>query len=197
MGLEVGIYSGLAGALVMFIFMEVVTHAKITNADMVRAVGSMITRRYENALLVGLILHVLLGTIFGLLYCHVLSHMQAESLGINLAIGGFGGFVHGLIISYIILIEGQNRHPLERYQSAGFEVAVGHVSGHIVYGICVAYTYSSLMLSPQALSLEYLIESPAAIYFGVALLLMAFGAIVSSVLNIWTQIHKKGAIEEK
>lgn len=141
MDIIASVYGGLIGALSMFVLMELITLSGLANADMVRAVGSMITRKEENSLKVGMSLHLVAGLIFSLFYCYVLSTIPNATLHVFVGAGAFLGFAHGLIVSYIILIEGQNRHPVEKFRNAGFEVALAHVVGHVIYGVSLAYVY--------------------------------------------------------
>ena len=136
------LYAGVAGAIAMFVFMELITLSKLANADMVRAVGSLITRKEENSFKVGIILHLTAGVIFSFLYCYILNLLQTNDIVVYTFVGAFGGFTHGLLVSYFILIEGQNRHPVEKFQTAGFEVALAHVVGHVIYGAIVGYSYA-------------------------------------------------------
>ena len=41
------LFSGIISTFLMIIFLELVTRTKFANADMVRAIGSMITRSYD------------------------------------------------------------------------------------------------------------------------------------------------------
>ncbi|NIS09829.1 MAG: hypothetical protein GWO07_14000, partial [Candidatus Dadabacteria bacterium] len=56
--LTVTIFSGIMATLMMIGIMELITRSKLANADMVRAIGSIFTKAYENSLTPGLIAHI-------------------------------------------------------------------------------------------------------------------------------------------
>ena len=62
------IITGLLSTGAMSIFLWFVTGFNIVNADMIRAIGSLITRDEKNALLPGLFIHFNAGTIFTCVY---------------------------------------------------------------------------------------------------------------------------------
>jgi hypothetical protein len=66
------IVAGLTGTVFMSLVMWFIHERGWANADMIRAVGSLVTRRYDNALLPGLLLHVLAGCIFAVVYLIVM-----------------------------------------------------------------------------------------------------------------------------
>ena len=150
MDITSALYSGFLGAISMFVFMELITLSKLANADMIRAVGSLITKTEEHSFKVGMVLHLLAGLGFALLYCYILSFIGTSEVAVFIGVGAFGGFVHGLLVSYFILTEGQNRHPLKKYQNAGFEVALAHVVGHVIYGAVIGYTFAYQILAETA-----------------------------------------------
>ncbi len=107
-----------------------------TNADMVRAVGSFFTKRYESALRTGLAIHFLLGIIFAAVYLHTLSVMALPDLGSLVLFGGVMGLGQGFIVGYGI-VKFAHIHPVEQFQKADYQVAIAHIVGHIVYGVII------------------------------------------------------------
>lgn len=128
----------------MSILMTIVHQSKWANANMVRALGSFVTRRYENALLPGLLIHFFSGILFAFPYAFVFGLVDVRSAGALGAIGALVGFVHGFAMSFILLTSVSERHPLERFRSAGIEVAVAHILGHIAYGAVVGIVFGLL-----------------------------------------------------
>lgn len=114
-----------------------------TNADMVRAVGSLFTKKIENAFKAGLIMHFIAGTIISGIYLHILSILNLGSFAGIIFVGGIMGFIHGFIFSFVMVIYSEH-HPVESFQEADFEVAVAHVLGHIVYGMLIGVVFSVL-----------------------------------------------------
>lgn len=116
-----------------------------TNADMVRAIGSLFTKSYENALRVGLIIHFTMGIIISAVYLHFLALLNLPSLTSVVFVGGIIGFVHGFVFSFGLVIMAEN-HPVEKFKEADFEVAVAHILGHIVYGLLIGAIFGLLRM---------------------------------------------------
>ncbi len=116
-----------------------------TNADMVRALGSLITRSYTNALGVGLVIHFVSGTIIAAIYLHTFSILQLSNLPSEVLVGGLFGFGQGLIVGWCI-IRFADRHPVPEFQQADFQVAAAHVIGHIVYGVLMGTAFGTMRM---------------------------------------------------
>jgi len=131
---------GLAGFLAttaMILVMTFIHKMKWANADMIRAVGSMITGSYEGSFYFGLIAHYSIGIGFSFLYTLLIAVAPIHTPGSTEIITALVGFVHGLMVGLLLMVEVAEHHPIERFQRAGLGVAVSHVIGHIVYGLTV------------------------------------------------------------
>jgi len=131
------ILSGILGTCGMSLVMWLINRSGLANADMIRAVGSIYTRSYENALLPGIIMHFTAGIIFAFLYVVFLSIFSLGSVGAYIGMGAMTGVFHGLVVSFLIVVLVAEHHPIEQFQKAGAEVAVAHLFGHIIYGLIV------------------------------------------------------------
>lgn len=131
------IVAGVIGTGGMTFTMYMINKMGITNAKMVIAIGSIITKTRENAIRVGLVMHFTAGIAFAILYTIFFSVYGIT--GILQFVGvGFGfGFIHGFVMSFILIIAVAEHHPLEEFRKAGFDVAVAHVIGHLIYGTLV------------------------------------------------------------
>jgi hypothetical protein len=114
-----------------------------TKADMVRAVGSLFTKKIENALKAGLVMHFLAGIIISGIYLHILSILNLQNAAGIIFVGGIMGFIHGFIFSFVMVIYAEH-HPVKEFQEADFEVAIAHVLGHIVYGLLIGAMFAIL-----------------------------------------------------
>jgi uncharacterized membrane protein YagU involved in acid resistance len=131
------IISGILGTGGMSFVMWLINRSGLANADMIRAVGSIYSRSYENALLPGIIMHFTAGIIFAFLYVVFLSIFSLGSVGAYIGMGAMTGVFHGLVVSFLIVVLVAEHHPIEQFQKAGAEVAVAHLFGHIIYGLIV------------------------------------------------------------
>ena len=116
-----------------------------TNADMVRAVGSLITKSNDKARSVGLIVHFINGMIIAAIYLHLLSMLRMENIASEMLIGGLIGCAQGLFVSWAI-IRFAHRHPLEEFRQADYQVAIAHTVGHIAYGVLMGAGFGAMRL---------------------------------------------------
>ncbi len=128
---------GLAGALAMFGTMFVIQRAGFAEADMLRAIGSMVTKSEDDALFLGSAIHLVSGIFFAFIYVGFWSLFPFEGVGEFLLFGVVGGAFHGLVVSFLLVSVVAERHPLPRFQAAGFGVAVAHLIGHLAYGAVI------------------------------------------------------------
>ena len=136
---------GLLGTSVMTACLYTLHWSGFANGDMIRAIGSAITKRYEGSFWPGLGIHYASGIIFAGIYVYILSLVPplADSQVMKMAgLGALLGFVHGLVVSMGLLIVVAEHHPMEQFREAGFGVAILHLAAHVVFGgiigCCVA-----------------------------------------------------------
>ncbi len=131
------ILSGILGTSGMSFVMWLITRSGLANADMIRAIGSIYTRSYGNALIPGIIIHYTAGVVIAFFYAAFLSIFSLGSVGSYIGIGAMVGVFHGLVVSFLLVVLVAEYHPLEQFQKAGSEVATAHMVGHIIYGLIV------------------------------------------------------------
>jgi len=134
--------AGIFSTFIMILFLELVTRTKLTNADMVRAIGSIITRDYERALIPGLIIQFAFGIVFSFLYFGILSYFTSIITINGILMSGFMGLFHGIVVGFVGVITVAEHHPIEKFKKAGLTVAVAHLFGHIVYGLSIGLFFS-------------------------------------------------------
>lgn len=127
------IIAGVTGTVLMSIVMYFIHRRGWANADMIRAIGSLVTRRYENSVLPGLLLHLSAGVLLAIPYLFVLrgagiSH-PLHLISVGLALGTF----HGAAMIFVLMALAE-KHPVPQFQKASMDVAWAHVVGHMAYG---------------------------------------------------------------
>lgn len=132
--LIVPLVAGLIGVIAMSLFMLLPAKLGLARVDVIRAVGAFISKKRETALVPGLIIHGLLGIVFGYIYYGFfhLSHLPMNALS-----GLFGGLVHGVVVMLFVGITVLEHHPMKRYQRRGPMTGFAQVLGHAVYGAIV------------------------------------------------------------
>jgi hypothetical protein len=78
------IVAGFVGTALMTGVMWFIHRSGWANADMSRALGSLITRRYENSLLPGIALHFAAGCFFAVGYLLVFRSLDLSQWGLRL-----------------------------------------------------------------------------------------------------------------
>ena len=144
------ILTGVLATLGMTTFLYLSHAAGFANGDMVRAIGSAITRREENSLIPGLITHFFFGVVFSALYVFLLSMVPEAAIEgpdrtLRLVVlGAMMGFVQGLVVSIGLVIVVAEHHPVERFREAGVNVALIHLIAHVIFGAIVGLVSASL-----------------------------------------------------
>lgn len=110
------------------------------NANMVRAIGSAVTRSAETSLWPGLVIQFVSGILFAFIYMTALNMVQLQGILSLVIAGGVIGFAHGFAFSFVMVILAEH-HPVEKFQNAGFQVAIVHFLAHIVYGLLVGLVF--------------------------------------------------------
>jgi hypothetical protein len=129
--------SGILGTAGMTFVMWLINRSGLANADMMRAIGSLYTRSYENSLLPGFIIHFGVGGILAFFYTAFLSIFYFRSVIALASLGGMLGLLQGLVVSFALVALVAEHHPLEQFRKAGSEVVVAHMLGHVIYGLIV------------------------------------------------------------
>ncbi len=129
----VSIAAGVLGTAVMTLFLWAVNKTGKVNADMVRALGSGVTRSIEKSLVPGLAIHFMAGIPFAMIYILAFHILRAGTIQGLVYTGLLFGFVHGFFFSFIMVVLAEH-HPVERFQEAGFQTAIVHLVAHIFYG---------------------------------------------------------------
>jgi hypothetical protein len=137
--------AGLLGGAAMELVLWLIGAAGWAKADMLIALGSLLTRRRERAWRVGAIVHLASAMCFGVLYTVALVELGYTKGSSALMTAGAIGFAHGLIVSLGLVWVVAEQHPLEEFNDAGLAIGLAHIVGHVVYGGVVGLVVS---LSP-------------------------------------------------
>lgn len=133
----ISLIGGILGTLGMTIFLTVVSKSGYANADMVRALGSLFTKTLDSAFKVGIIIHICSGIIFAFFYTFAISALDVRGFLSSAGAGLLIGFIHGAVVSFLLVASVAENHPLPQFQKAGFSVAVAHWAAHLIYGLIV------------------------------------------------------------
>lgn len=129
--------AGLIGAVAMTAAMRLMSRTHWARADMIIAVGSLLTKSRDNALLVGWFLHGISAIVFGIVYALLLLAGEMATWPAALFVGAGIGVLHGLVVSLSLCWLVAEQHPLEEFRNVSVAVAFTHFLGHVVYGAVV------------------------------------------------------------
>jgi uncharacterized membrane protein YagU involved in acid resistance len=129
--------AGVVGTALMTGSMHFIHRTGWANADMTRALGSLLTRRYQGSFVPGLVVHFLAGIVFAVPYLLILRSAGFAPLAANLVIGAAIGAFHGVAMSFVLMALVAEKHPVEQYRTAGPDVGAAHIAGHVAYGLGV------------------------------------------------------------
>lgn len=135
--LTTSILAGLAGVAAMEFAMWLITRTGWARGNMIVAIGSFLTRSMNNAFRVGLVIHVLLGIGFALLYTFAMMKLGVTHLPKSVGLGLGLGFLQGSVVSLTLVWVVSDQHPLTEFREASFAVGLTHLAGHLAYGATV------------------------------------------------------------
>ena len=130
------IICGIVGTSAMSFAMWFITKEGLANADMIRAIGSILSDD-ESSFSTGLILHYITGIILAFVYLLIISLFQPQSLWAYTGVGAMIGLFHGVAFAFLLVVVVAEHHPKESFRNAGLEVALAHLGGHVIYGLFV------------------------------------------------------------
>lgn len=141
----ISLVAGTAGAIAMYIAMRIINLAGWAEGDMILAVGSLATKRRDNAFAVGIAIHLSTAVVFAFLYMLALSSLGFVKFPGAMISGAFFGVFHGIFVSLGLVWVASDQHPLEEFRGATLPIGVMHFVGHVVFGGVVGLVIS---LSP-------------------------------------------------
>ncbi len=137
------ILAGIIATAAMCVALFIIQWRGLAEADMVRAIGSIVTRNEQNAMPIGLVIQFVSGVGFAFLYIIVWSTLPIAEFQHYVLLGLVTGFAHGLVVSFMLVVLVAEHHPLPRFQNAGMGVAIAHLVAHVVYGLLVGLVAAS------------------------------------------------------
>jgi len=129
-------YGGLAGTLVMTIFLLLPRWMEWGKTDVIPAVGSLIMGRREGAFFPGLIAHLSMGVLFAYLYA---GFLMLSHLPFNAMTGLLLGSVQGVIVMLLVSIVIMEHHPIAYYHDKGLGTGLAQLLAHMLYGATVGW----------------------------------------------------------
>ncbi len=126
--------AGVLGGLAMEGALWLIGRAGWAKADMIVALGSLLTKSRENAWRVGMVVHCASAIGFAMVYVTLMSALGFTAMPLSMMLGAGIGLGHGLVVSLGLVWVVAEQHPLEEFNDAGLAIGLSHIVGHVVYG---------------------------------------------------------------
>ena len=126
--------AGLVGGAAMEAVLWFIGRAGWAKADMLVALGSLLTKSREHAWRVGIVLHTISAIGFAMVYTLLMLWLGYTHLPLSMMVGLGVGLVHGLLVSLMLVWVVAEQHPLEEFNEATLAIGLAHLVGHVAYG---------------------------------------------------------------
>ena len=137
--LVTALVAGLLGGAVMEGVLWLIGRGGWAKADMIVALGSLLTKSRENAWRVGALVHAVSAIVFAIGYALLMHALGSTAMPWSAALGAGIGFAHGLIVSLGLVWVVAEQHPLAEFNDAGLAIGLSHIVGHVAYGLVVGF----------------------------------------------------------
>ena len=128
-------------------------HGKSVSAlDMLRALGSIFTRRLDYALPIGAAVHCIVGCACAFFYIGTWNLFPFAGIVQLTTLGVLVGFGHGLLVSLLLMTAVSEHHQLARFRKAGFGIALAYLTAHLAYGFTIGL--GAAVYNPKLHSLD-------------------------------------------
>lgn len=129
--------AGILGLIAMEVVFWLIGRLGWAKADMILALGSLITKSRDNGFRVGMIIHVASAVIFALLYTLGLMAIGYTRFPNSMMVGLGVGVLHGLMVSLMLVWVIADQHPLEEFKEADLAIGLSHIVAHAAFGAVV------------------------------------------------------------
>ncbi|MFZ4115597.1 MAG: DUF6789 family protein [Chthoniobacterales bacterium] len=128
------LFGGLLGTTIMTFSLLLPKWLGFGQVDVIRAVGTLLTRKVHHSFVPGLILHFLSGIIFAYVYYFILSFSH---IPFNALTGLLMGALHGVVVMLLVSITIMEHHPVAYYHTRGPMTGFAQLLAHMLYGVIV------------------------------------------------------------
>ncbi|NOZ48460.1 MAG: hypothetical protein GXP37_00235 [Chloroflexi bacterium] len=135
------IVAGLFGTLAMTLLMMLAPKMGMPKMDIMGLLGSMFAADSGSAKKIGVILHLMMGVIFALIYALL---WQLGLGSITWVWGLIFGLVHGLIVIMMMPVM-MRMHPRPPAMASGMAALAGQMMGHLVFGLVMVLVYAAMI----------------------------------------------------
>jgi hypothetical protein len=148
------IVAGMVGAMAMLMVIYGGRAMGMTSMDLLKTLGTMVSPKADDrtAYGIGLMVHLMMGAVLGLVHAGVLHALAPSSDGGALGWGIVIGLVHGMVVTVVMPMMLTMAHPLVKsgemsapgslMTGFGKMTPMGMVMAHAVFGLVTGYLYA-------------------------------------------------------
>jgi len=133
------IVAGLAGTAVMTMMMVAAPPMRMPKMDIAGMLGAMVISKKETAAAVGMVMHFMMGAMFGLIYALV---WNAGVGSVTASWGLIFGAAHAVAAMGMMPVM-MRMHPRPPEMAGGPSMLAGLLMGHLVFGLVLALVYAA------------------------------------------------------
>ncbi|MBI5771798.1 MAG: hypothetical protein HZA93_28765 [Verrucomicrobia bacterium] len=126
--------AGVCGGAAMEGVLWLIGRGGWAKADMLVALGSLLTKSRDNAWRVGAVLHLISAVGFAAVYTLLMLWLGFTKMPVSMMLGLGVGMVHGLLVSLMLVWVVAEQHPLEEFNEASLAIGLAHLVGHVAFG---------------------------------------------------------------
>ena len=143
MDIASAVIAGLIATAVMTAIMYAAPYVGLPKMDIMGMLGTMFMEPGTTALILGAIIHFMMGAIFAIIYAFFWTNVLGDPTWLW---GIIFGLVHGIIVVFTMpMIQGMHPRAEQLEMEMGGMAIVGMLMGHAIFGLVVALVYNALI----------------------------------------------------
>lgn len=137
------IIAGLVGTAVMTAIMYMAPYMGFPKMDMIGMLGTMFTEPGTGAIVLGAVVHFMMGAIFAVVYVFLWTNVVGDPTWLW---GLIFGILHGIIAIVVMpMMKGIHPRPEHADIKLSAMTVIGMLMGHAIFGLVTALVYNALV----------------------------------------------------
>lgn len=128
-------WGGLAGGVVFLVAMYALRTFKVTTANPVHTLGSLLFDKPGTQAVAGFLSFFAGALVFASAEGFLINMFPGYNIFMLAFVGAFIGFAHGIVVTLATANIVAKKHPLPEYQTLPFPAALSYVFAHVLFGI--------------------------------------------------------------
>ncbi|MDP0499339.1 MAG: hypothetical protein Q7P63_04485 [Verrucomicrobiota bacterium JB022] len=139
-----GLIAGVFAALVMHLFMRLVSRSPAIDVDMTRVVSTVLHHDAKASGPLPLVLHLFLGACFGAAYTVIFAWFGDFNAGFGVLMGAVLGFFQGMIVGFALMYGAAESSPDRTHYRATWQIGIVHLAAHVIFGVVLGFIVGAI-----------------------------------------------------